>query len=115
VQYPPGSLPFEQHVAMGLIGPDALASLHVYPVQLYEAVLILGIVLLLSRLDWRRQPRGTLTVLTVCAYAITRFALEYLRADGAIVIGNLTVTQLQCIVLLGCGALLPRLRRSVVS
>lgn len=115
VQYPPGSLPYEQHLAMGLIGPDALASLPVYPVQLYEAALLLVIVLLLSRLDWRRQPRGTLTVLTVCAYAVIRFALEYLRADGAIVVGNLTITQLQCIVLLAIGILLPRLRRSGVS
>lgn len=115
VQYPPGSLPYEQHLAMGLIGPDALASLPVYPVQLYEAALLLVIVLVLSRLDWRSQPRGTLAVLAVCAYAIARFALEYLRADGAIVIGNLTVTQLQCIVLLAIGILLPRLRRSVVS
>ncbi len=115
VQYPPGSLPYEQHLAMGLIGPDALASLPVYPVQIYEAVILLVIVLLLSRLDWRRQPRGTLTVLTVCAYAVSRFALEYLRADGAIVMGNLTITQLQCVVLLAIGILLPRLRRSVVS
>jgi hypothetical protein len=37
VQYPPGSLPFEQHVALGLLEPDALASLPVYPVQLYRA------------------------------------------------------------------------------
>ncbi len=115
VRYPPGSLPFEQHLALELIEPDALASLPVYPVQLYEAVVVLIIVLLLSRLDWRRQPRGTLTVLTVCAYAIARFALEYLRADGAVIVGNLTVTQLQCIVLLIIGILLPRLRRSVVS
>ena len=115
VQYPPGSLPYEQHLAMGLIGPDALASLPVYPVQIYEAAILLVIVLLLSRLDWRRQPRGTLTVLTVSAYAIARFALEYLRADGAIVMGNLTITQLQCVVLLAIGILLPRLRRSVVS
>ena len=115
VQYPPGSLPYEQHLAMGLIGPDALASLPVYPVQIYEAVILLVIVLLLSRLNWRRQPRGTLTVLTVCAYAVSRFALEYLRADGAIVMGNLTITQLQCVVLLAIGILLPRLRRSVVS
>ena len=115
VQYPPGSLPYEQHLAMGLIEPGALSSLPVYPVQIYEAVAVLVILLSLSRLDWRRQPRGTLTVLAVCAYAIIRFALEYLRADGAIVVGNLTVTQLQCIVLLALGILLPRMRRSVVS
>ena len=37
VQYPPGSLPYEQHLAMGMIDSGALASLPVYPVQLYEA------------------------------------------------------------------------------
>ena len=115
VQYPPGSLPYEQHLSMGLIGPGALASLPVHPVQIYEAVVLLFIVLLLSRLDWRRQARGMLTVLTVCAYALIRFALEYLRADCAIVIGNLTITQLQCLMLLATVFLLPRLQRSVVS
>ena len=80
VQYPPGSLPYEQHLAMGLIEPGALVSLPVYPVQLYEAALLLVSVFVLARLDWRRQPRGTLTILAVCAYAIIRFALEYLRA-----------------------------------
>ena len=45
VQYPPGSLPFEQHLAMGLIEPNALASLPVYPVQLYEGALLLLLLL----------------------------------------------------------------------
>jgi len=107
VQYPPGSLPFEQHVALGLIEPSALASLPVVPVQLYEAALLFVVLLALWRFPWRKYPQGTLVVLVTCTYAIMRFFIEYLRADGAIVVGNLTVTQLQCLLLFGLAFLLP--------
>jgi phosphatidylglycerol:prolipoprotein diacylglycerol transferase len=112
VQYPPGSLPYEQHLAMGMIEPSALASLPVYPVQLYEAGILLVMLLLLSRVPWKQSPRGTLAVITICSYAVMRFFVEYLRADGHIVLGSLTVTQLQCIMLLPAVLLLPRLRRA---
>lgn len=115
IQYPPGSLPFEQHLALGLLEPDALASLPVYPVQLYEVGFLALLLAVLSRVPWRRLPRGTLAVLAVFGYALGRFFIGFLRADGSIVIGNLTVTQLQCIVLLFSILLLPRVRRSVVS
>ncbi len=107
VQYPPGSLPYEQHLAMDLIEPGALASLPVHPVQLYEAALLLVVLLVLRRVSMRRFPRGVLTVLTVCSYALIRFFIEFLRADGHIVIANLTVTQLQCLFLLLSVVLLP--------
>lgn len=115
VQYPPGSLPFEQHVALGLLEPDALASLPVYPVQLYEVAALLVLIVLLSRVRWRRAPRGTLAVLTIVGYAVMRFFIGYLRADGTIILGNLTITQLQCILLFCTILLLPRVRRSVAS
>ena len=111
VQYPPGSLPYEQHVALGLLEPGALESLPVYPVQLYEALLLFTLILLLMRVPWKRVPRGTLAVLTVFSYALMRFFIEYLRADGHIALGNLTITQLQCIVLLSSILLLPRAGR----
>ncbi len=114
VQYPAGSLPYEQHLAMGMIEPGTFESLPVYPVQLYEAGLLLALILLLSRVPWRRCTRGTLAVLTVCTYALMRFFIEYLRADGHIVLGNLTITQLQCIILISSIVLLPRIRRSIV-
>lgn len=115
VQYPPGSLPYEQHLALGLIEPGALASLPVYPVQLYETALLLALILVLMRLPWQRMPRGTLAVLTVFSYALMRFFVEYLRADGYIALGNLTITQLQCMVLLFSILLLPGFKRRVVS
>jgi prolipoprotein diacylglyceryltransferase len=115
IQYPPGSLPFEQHVALGLIEPGAIASLPVHPAQLYEVALLLMLIILLFPVQRRRMPAGTLAVLAVVGYALGRFFIGYLRADGAIALGNLTVTQLQCLVLLPSILLLPRLRRSVVS
>jgi phosphatidylglycerol:prolipoprotein diacylglycerol transferase len=111
VQYPPGSLPYEQHLAMGLIEPNALASLPVYPVQLYEGALLLIALLMLWRIPRRQFEKGVLTILVVCAYAFIRFFIEYLRADGPVVLGNLTVTQFQCIFLLVSAVLLPRLLR----
>ena len=39
-------------------------------------------------------------VLTIVGYAFMRFFIGYLRADGSVVLGNLTITQLQCILLL---------------
>ena len=115
VQYPPGSLAYEQHEALGLIDPGALASLPVYPVQIYEAALLAMLLLVLSRVPWRQVPRGTLAILSVVAYAVTRFFIEYLRADNPVVLGNLTVTQLQCIILAFSVVLLPRIRERVVS
>ncbi len=115
VTYPPGSLPYEQHVALGLIGPDAVASLPVHPVQLYEVGLLLVLLLLLGRIRWRELPRGTLTVLVVFAYAFMRFFVEFLRADGSVAFGSLTVTHLQCLVLMASIVLLPRLGKAGVS
>lgn len=109
VQYPPDSLAYEQHLAMGLIEPGALASLPVYPVQLYEGALLFLLLMALRRFPWQRSPQGLLTVLVVCTYALIRFFLEYLRADGPVVLGNLTITQLQCLLLLFSGSLLPGL------
>lgn len=115
VQYPPGSLPYEQHMALGLLEPGALESLPVYPVQLYESLLLFALILLFMRVPWTRVPRGTLAVLTVFSYALMRFFIEYLRADGHIALGNLTITQLQCIVLLFSITLLPRAGRGVTA
>ena len=108
VQYPPGSFAYEQHVDAGLIDPDALSSLPVHAVQLYEAGLLLVMLLVLSRVPWRRLAAGTITILTVCSYVLIRFFLEYLRADSEVVLGSLTVVQLQCIVLMCSAVLLPQ-------
>lgn len=112
VQYPPNSFAYEQHLNAGLIGSGALSSLPVHAVQLYEAGLLLVLLLILSRVPWRRLAAGTITILTVCSYVLIRFFLEYLRADSEVVLGNLTVIQLQCIVLMFSAVLLPQSRKA---
>jgi len=112
VQYPPGSFAFEQHLDGGLIEFGAIASLPVHAVQLYEAGLLLVMLIVLSRVPWRRLAAGTITILTVCSYVLVRFFLEYLRADSEVVLGNLTVVQLQCIVLMFSAVLLPQSRKA---
>ena len=112
VEYPAGSLPYEQHLALGMIEPSAVSSLPVVPVQLIEAALLLVMIILLTRVQWRQYPKGTVTVVVTCAYAFMRFFVEYLRADGHIVFGNLTITQVQCMVLMMSAMLLPRMLRA---
>ena len=111
-QYPPGSLAYEQHLEMGMIEPGALASLPVHAVQLYEAGLLLVMLLLLSRVPWRRLAPGTIAVLTICSYALIRFFIEYLRADSHVVLADLTLAQLQCILLMFSAVLLPQARKT---
>ncbi len=111
IKYGPGSLPHEQHIVLGLIEPGAASSLPIYPVQLYEAVLLILLLLTLWRFAERRPPAGTVTVITVCAYALLRFLLEFIRADGYIIIANLTLPQLQSLLLLLSIVMLPWLAR----
>ena len=98
VQYGPGTWPYEQQLALGLISPGAELSLPVHPVQLYEAALIALAVLVLGRAPAGGAGPGWLAAATVTAYAVITFVLEYLRADGVLVLGNLTITQLQSFV-----------------
>lgn len=97
VRYDPGTLPYEQHVALGLIGPGATQSLPVHPVQLYELGMLVIAYLALRRIPLQQGRPGTIAVATAVTYAVVRFVLEYLRADGALWFGGLTVTQVQCI------------------
>ena len=100
VTYAPGTFPFEQQAAIGLIAADAAQSLPVHPVQLYEAGLLLVFVLLFRNTALNKYPAGTIALVTMGGYAVIRFVTEYLRADSSLVYGALTSTQLQCVALL---------------
>lgn len=99
VQYDPGTYPYEQQLALGLITADALKSMPVHPVQLYEAALLVIAFLILRRMPITASRPGRIALATIITYAAIRFVLEYLRADGVLALGNLTITQLQCFVL----------------
>ena len=99
VTYGPGTFPFQQQVAIGLIGADAAQSLPVHPVQLYEAGLLAIFLFVFRKIPLDRYQAGAIALLTMGGYSVIRFAMEFLRADGNIVLGTLTATQLQCIAL----------------
>lgn len=94
VRFPAHSLAFEQQVTLGLVAADAGTSLPVHPVQLYEsaATLLLGLALLRVRPSALRP--GLLALAAFLAYAALAFALQFLRADSALLIGPLNLTQL---------------------
>ena len=96
VQFPVGSFAYEQHLAAGLIAADAFESLPVHPTQLYEAVLLVPLILILRRMGVGRLPGGSVTLAAIAGYTFVRFFNEFLRADTSIFMGNLTVTQLLC-------------------
>jgi len=100
VTYGPGTFPFQQQVALGLIDAGATQSLPVHPVQLYEAALLVVFVAIFWRTPLPGKKPGSLALVTILGYAVIRFVMEYLRADGNIVAGFHTATQLQCIVLI---------------
>jgi len=94
VRFPADSFVYRQHLALGLIDSDATASLPVHPVQLYEsaAALLLCFALLRRRAASRRP--GTEALTAFAGYAAIAFALQFLRADNALLLGPLTGNQL---------------------
>ena len=100
MQFPAGSFAWEQQLAAGLITADAAVSLPVHPTQLYEAVLLVPVAVLLHWIGLHRCPAGSVALLAVASYALVRFGIEFLRADSLPIVGGLTVNHLLCLVLL---------------
>ena len=88
------------HLQQGLIPSDAVESLPVYPVQLFEVghdLLICGLLLWYVR---GTTPRGAVFPLALILYAAGRFLLEYLRGDNLpIYLWGLTISQVVSLVL----------------
>lgn len=113
VSFPDGSLAYQQHQALGLIGPGAGSSLPVHPSQLYELALLAMWLLMLKRLESKHMPTGMLAIYALVGYCVLRFLVEFLRADNALVLGSLTLHQSICAVLfVGCLALVPVMKRA---
>jgi phosphatidylglycerol:prolipoprotein diacylglycerol transferase len=100
VSFPAESLAWQQHLALGLIEADAIASLPVHPTQLYELALIAVLLLFLRKMENRQRARGLIALSALIGYATLRFIIEFLRADSTLVLGALTFTQIICITLL---------------
>jgi phosphatidylglycerol:prolipoprotein diacylglycerol transferase len=76
-----GSFAFLDHSSRGILKPDAVLSLPVYPTQLLEAaanLIIFAVLLIVSR---RRAFRGQIFLLYLLLYSAARFCIEFLRGD----------------------------------
>jgi phosphatidylglycerol:prolipoprotein diacylglycerol transferase len=82
ISFPAGSAASYEQAESGLLADKNLPSLPVHPTQLYEAI---GCLLIAIWLLARRYPRkrfdGQVMLEFLCAYAVLRFGIEFLRAD----------------------------------
>lgn len=94
LQFPPRSDVYKTQVKWGLLQGNESASLPVHPVQLYEAVLALGLAITL----WLgsagvAQRAGMLSLGLVVGYATIRFVTEFFRGDNRIGGDGFTISQ----------------------
>jgi phosphatidylglycerol:prolipoprotein diacylglycerol transferase len=77
-----GSPPFLDHVQRFALSRDAASSLPVHPTQLYEAIGGVALLVLALRVWRRRRFQGQVILVVGMAYALMRFAIDYLRSDA---------------------------------
>ena len=79
IKFPPGSMASYEQFSQGLIKSVNEYSLPVHPTQLYSSLNALIIFLILILVRSRKRFNGELFWLYLLLYAITRFAIEFLR------------------------------------
>lgn len=79
VRFPADSPAARLHEFRGWITADAAASAPVHPLQLYFALLALGVALVTWRFERRRQYAGQVFLLFLALHETGKFLLEFLR------------------------------------
>lgn len=94
MSFPAWSPASESQWREGVLSHPSLPSLPVHPTQLYEA---LGCLLIAGYLYFWLEPRkrfdGQVMLVLLAAYAVLRFAIEFLRADDRGAILGLSTSQ----------------------
>ena len=94
VTYAAGSFVHGAHLAHGVVAGGAGAPAPVHPVPLYDVAFAVVVLALLPRLARRLRAPGSLCGATVGAYAVWRFAQDFVRANEVEAWGGLTAVQL---------------------
>lgn len=81
----------------------AQQSLWVHPTQLYDAVGLFILFVLLSAIFYRRRRHGLVLAWTMVLYSISRFLQEMIRGDNPRDVAGLTVSQFISLVMLVLG------------
>lgn len=84
--------------------PETLLAVH--PTQIYEAVLMIGVFMVLWRMRAHRHATGWLFGLYLCLAGTERFLVEFLRAKADRVGTGLTLAQFTAIGMVALGSLL---------
>jgi len=105
IRFPAGSLPWQAQVRDGLIDQTASWTLPVHPTQIY--LVVAGLLICLVTLIWfkYRAGKGEVALVLMLGYAITRFFIEYYRADVPVVLASLTISQVISLAMLPGAAL----------
>ena len=91
--YASGSFVHGFHIAEGVVGAGAAGPHAVHPVPLYDIVFALGLLALLPAVSRRLRIAGNLCWATVGAYAVHRFAQDFVRAREVEAFAGLTSVQ----------------------
>jgi phosphatidylglycerol:prolipoprotein diacylglycerol transferase len=92
-------------------GTDPSTVLAVHPTQIYEAIIMLAVFMLLWSLRKGGRPVGWIFGLYLAIAGVERFFIEILRAKDDRFLGPFTLAQLTSVILLGIGIwLMLRLR-----
>lgn len=81
LSFPNGSAAWDRHIRLGLITPEAAASLPVHPTQIYESIVGFSLFGVLMWLRRRRTYSGQVFLGWVLGYGTLRPLLELLRDD----------------------------------
>jgi prolipoprotein diacylglyceryltransferase len=88
IQYSSHSHAFAQQVNDGLLLTGADHALPVHPVQLYDGLCCLAIILVIFRFRRLVKAPGNLSLISVGLYAVVRFFLEFVRAGRGHAVGG---------------------------
>jgi phosphatidylglycerol:prolipoprotein diacylglycerol transferase len=93
IRYPAGSHAWFAQVEAGILAPAAAFSLPVHPTQLYAAGAGLVLLILLSLYYPRRRRDGSVMVLLMVLYPLSRWPIEMLRGDEQAIFAGMTLSQ----------------------
>ncbi len=82
VSFPQNSIPFNDEVLKGVIDVHANHSLSIHPTQLYEALGVSIIFLILWLFRNKKKFHGQIGLLYVILYSVERSIVEIFRGDG---------------------------------
>jgi phosphatidylglycerol:prolipoprotein diacylglycerol transferase len=94
IRFPAGSHAFYAQVEDGILPHAAACSLPVHPTQLYAAAAGLLLLAILTHYYPRRRRDGSVMVLLMILYPLSRWPVEMLRADEPALLAGMTLSQI---------------------